>query len=265
MTQMDGVVWQLRTDKAIQALKNGKRLDGRANDEYRKVQVKSGISENAEASCWLKLGETEVIAGIKMLPKEPFPDTPNEGAISVGAEFLSIASPTFETGPPSEESIELSRVVDRGIRESKCLDLESLCLEEGEKVWNIFVDIYALNDDGNLMDASSLASLIALQQAKIPKLDSEYNIVKDEFKGKLKLHRLPVLSTFAKVGSTIVLDPILVEEKAQTARFSVATTEDNYLSAFQKGMGGSFSLQEINEMIEIALKRGKELRKHAKE
>ncbi len=265
MTQMDGIVWQLRADKAVQALKNGKRLDGRALDEYRKVEIKTGISDNAEGSCRLKLGQTEVIVGVKMMPKEPFADTAGEGAITVGAEFLSIASPTFETGPPSQESIELSRVVDRGIRESKCLDLESLCIKEGEKVWNIFLDIYALNDDGNLMDASGLAGLIALQQTKIPKIDSDYNILKGEFKGKLKLARLPVISTFAKVGSAIVLDPILVEEKAQTARFSIATNEDDYLSAFQKGLGGTFSLQEINEMVEIALKKGKELRKLAKE
>ena len=36
-------------------------------------------------------------------------------------ELLPMAFPTFESGPPSEQAIEYSRVVDRGIRESKML------------------------------------------------------------------------------------------------------------------------------------------------
>ena len=43
-----------------------------------------------------------------------------------GAELRPVAGRKYEPGPPSPESIELGRVVDRGIRESGCIDMESL-------------------------------------------------------------------------------------------------------------------------------------------
>lgn len=235
-------------------------MDKRAFDEYRKIEIKTGISQNADGSARVKIGETEVICGIKSDIGTPYPDSPDEGSISVGMELLPLASPSFESGPPSEESIELARVVDRGIRESHALDFKKLIIKEGEKCWIVFIDLYAINDDGNLFDASSTAALAALLDARTPKIEDE-KIVKGEYSGKFKLERLPLLSTFGKINNFVVLDPNLAEEKALQGRFSVATTEDNYLTAFQKGYGGSFSFSEIDNCIDIALKRSKEIRK----
>jgi exosome complex component RRP42 len=256
---MNDIIWELKSDKIIAALKEGKRLDGRALDAYRKIVLERNISKNADSSARVKLGDTDIVVGIKSVPGEPFPDSPDEGSISVSAEFLPIASPSFESGPPSEESIELARVVDRGIRESKCLDFKKLCIREGELVWVVFIDIYTLNDDGNLFDASALASIASLLDARLPKLEED-KIVAGEYSGKIAVERQPVLSTFAKISETIVADPTRAEEKAMASRFSVATTEDNYLSAFQKGLGGSFTVSEIDHCIDIALARSKELR-----
>lgn len=257
---MEDVTWDLKADKARNLMKENKRIDERALDQYRQLEIKKNISENADGSALVKLGGTEVVAGVKMMPGEPYPDSEDEGTISVGTELLPLASPEFEFGPPRPESIELARVVDRGIRESKAIDFKDLCIEEGEKVWIVFIDLYALNDDGNLFDASSIAGLVSLLEARIPKLE-DGKIVKGEYAGKLKLARKPLLSTFAKISNKIVLDPTLVEEKAQDARFSVATTEDNYMCAFQKGGSGGFSESELDQCIETAFKSTKELRK----
>ena len=257
---MDDVIWDLRAQKAVDLIKEGKRADGRAMDQYRNVEVMKNISKNAEGSARVKLGGTEVIAGVKMIMGEPYPDSPDKGTIAVMADLLPIASPEFEYGPPSPQSIELARVVDRGIRESKALEFKDLCIEEGKKVWIVFIDLYALNDDGNLFDAFSIAALSSLLEAKIPKLEKG-EIVKGEHSGKLKLSRKPILTTFSKISNKIVLDPILMEEKAQEARFSLSTTEDDYMCAFQKGGGGSFKAEEIDQCIDIAFKKAKELRK----
>jgi len=99
---------------------------------------------------------------------EPYPDTPEQGAMSTAVELIPLASPDFESGPPRANAIELSRVVDRGIRESKFIDLEKLCIESGEKVWIVFIDIHVLDYDGNLFDACSLAASAALLSAKVP-------------------------------------------------------------------------------------------------
>jgi exosome complex component RRP42 len=257
---MEEAIWALRSDKVIEAIKEGKRLDGRKVDEYREVKIQHNISENANGSARVLLGETDVIAGVKMGPADPFPDVPDEGSISVGVELLPLASPSFESGPPREEAIELARVVDRGIRESKTIDFKKLCIVEKEKVWMVYIDLYIMNDDGNMFDASSIAAMSALLETRYPKLE-ENAIVKGEFAGKLHLSRKPLLSTFAKIGGKIVLDPALVEEKAMEARFSCATTEDNLFCAFQKGAGGAFTTAEIENCLDVAMRKGKEIRK----
>ncbi len=257
---MEEAIWALRSDKVIEAIKEGKRLDARKVDEYREVKIQHNISENANGSARVLLGETDVIAGVKMEPAEPFPDVPDEGSISVGAEFLPLASPSFEPGPPREEATELARVVDRGIRESKTIDFKKLCIAEKEKIWMVYIDLYMMNDDGNMFDASSIAAMAALLETRYPKLE-ENAIVKGEFAGKLHLSRKPLLSTFAKIGGKVVLDPALVEEKAMEARFSCATTEDNLFCAFQKGAGGAFTTAEIENCLDIAMRKGKEIRK----
>jgi exosome complex component RRP42 len=99
-------------------------------------------------------------------------DTPNDGVLTVNAELAPIASPSFETGPPDENSVELARIVDRGIRESKMIDTEKLCIEPGKKVFVVFVDIYVLNHDGNLIDASAISALSALLTSKMTRLPS---------------------------------------------------------------------------------------------
>ncbi len=175
------VLSQLEADAAIKAVREGKRLDGRKLDEYRKITVETDISKNADGSVRVKVGETEIVCGTKCLPGTPFPDTPDEGSISVGLEFLPIASPEFEPGPPQALAIEISRVVDRGIRESKALDFAKLSIKDGEKVWSVFVDMYTINDAGNLMDACSIAAMKALSETRLPKLDDEFKIVKGEY------------------------------------------------------------------------------------
>ncbi|MBN2067721.1 MAG: exosome complex protein Rrp42 [Candidatus Diapherotrites archaeon] len=257
---MEETIWDLRTDKTIAAIKEGKRLDGRKFDEYREVKIVNDISENADGSARVLLGKTDVIAGIKMVPGDPYPDSPDEGTISVGAELLPLASPSFESGPPREEATELARVVDRGIRESKAIDFKKLCIREGELVWIVFIDVYTMNHDGNLFDACSIAALSSLLKTKIPKLEAD-RVVAHEYAGKLALARKPLLSTFAKMANNVVLDPILSEEKAMEARFSCATTEDDCLCAFQKGGGGSFTESEIDNCIDVAFKKAKDIRK----
>ncbi len=253
-------LWDLRVDKIIADLKEGKRFDGRKVDEVRSVVISNNVSENADGSARVKLGETDVIAGVKMIVGEPYPDSPGEGSISIGAELLPVADPEFEVGPPRADAIELARVVDRGIRESKAIDFSDLCIVEGEKVWVAFVDIYVINNDGYLFYACSLAALSALINTRMPKLEDD-KVVHGEYSGKLKVHKKPILNTFGKIGNIVVADPMFLEEKAMSARFSVAIMDDNNISAFQKGLAGSFFVSEIDSAIDVAIRNSKQIRK----
>ena len=152
-----------------------KREDQRGLLDYRHpITIETGISSNtAEGSARVKIGDTEVVAGIKLDIGTPYPDTPDEGAIMVDVELIPLSSPEFESGPPNIDAVELARIIDRGIRESHCIDMPKLCIKKGEKVWMVFMDVYPINDDGNLLDASFLAVLAALRDARFPEHDQK--------------------------------------------------------------------------------------------
>ncbi|MEM3333294.1 MAG: exosome complex protein Rrp42, partial [Thermoplasmata archaeon] len=164
----ESVVSEIKRDYIQKLLSQGSRIDGRGPNEFRKIEVIKNFIPRADGSALVKLGNTQVLVGVKIETGEPFPDTPNSGVLSTNAELVPLASPTFEAGPPGEEAIELARVVDRGIRESKAIDLEKLVIKEGELVWVIFVDIHVLDYDGNLFDASALGSIVALKNSVVP-------------------------------------------------------------------------------------------------
>jgi exosome complex component RRP42 len=209
----------------IKALEKNVRYDGRKTDSYRSVEITYDISQNAEGSASIKLGETQVLAGVKFEIDKPFSDTPDEGILMVNVELSPMASPEFESGPPDNWSIELARVVDRGIRESKVVDFKELCITPGEKVWMVNVDIVALNDSGNLLDACSLAAIAAIKNALFPEVvDGKVNYSKKSKKG-LKLKDVPLSVTVHKIGEFYLVDPISEEEKDIEAMVDLATSK----------------------------------------
>ncbi|MEM0058304.1 MAG: exosome complex protein Rrp42 [Candidatus Bathyarchaeia archaeon] len=262
MTTAATTVVRVKQRQIAQLIAKGKRLDGRGLNDYREIKVEHGIIERAEGSARVLLGKTEVMVGVKIETGEPFPDTPNEGVLTVNAELVPLASPTFEPGPPDENAIELARVVDRGIRESKAIDLEKLCIVPGKKVFVIFVDIYVLNHDGNLIDASALAAMAALLNTKM----FNYEIENGEVNIKpgftpLPVRRHPVAVTFAKINDKLVVDPWLEEEQIMDARLTITTDDDGNICAVQKGGSGYFTPKQVMEAVQIAREKASEIRK----
>lgn len=239
----------------------GKRVDERGPLDYRPLKITPGTVEKANGSTMVDLGRTKVLAGIKIEPGTPFPDTPDEGILTVNAEFVPLASPTFEAGPPDENSIELARVVDRGIRESKAIDLKKLCIEPGKKVFVVFVDIYVLDHDGNLIDAAGMAALGALISAKMHAFEVKNGElqIKDQII-PLPLANYPVPVTAVKIDGSIVLDPSLKEEQVTSCRLTVTTTKDNNICAMQKGGLGVFTPDEVKQIVSTAISKSKDLR-----
>jgi exosome complex component RRP42 len=259
---MSSLVTKVRLRQIEQLIEKGKRLDDRGLLDTREIKIEQGVIEKAEGSARVFLGKTEVLVGVKVGLGEPFPDTPNEGVLTVNAELVPLASPNFEPGPPDENSIELARVVDRGIRESKCVDTEKLCIEPGKKVFVVFVDIYVLNHDGNLIDAAALAAMAALINTKMP----NYEIKDGELKMKqgysqLPLRSHPITVTTGKINNLLITDPMAEEEQVMDSRITFATKEDGTICAIQKGGSGYFSPQQILEASKIALDKAVELRK----
>lgn len=252
---MNEIVSSVKKDYIVDLAKQGKRVDGRALDQLRDVSVEFDQIKNANGSAHVRMGRTRVLVGVKIMRAEPFPDTPDSGVLMVNAELLPLASPSFEPGPPREDSVELARVVDRGIRESETIDLEKLGIKPGEEVWAVFIDIDVLDHDGNLIDASALAAMAALLNVKPPK-DEEWKL--EQF----PIQKRPIAVTVTRINDKLMVDPCLDEESVMDARLTIATTEDGSICAMQKGGTGYFSLEQTEQAYQLARAKASELRDH---
>ncbi|MBU0894890.1 MAG: exosome complex protein Rrp42 [Nanoarchaeota archaeon] len=242
------------TEKRIKKyLSEGKRFDNRTPEQFRDIKIETGISKNAEGSAKVKIGNTEVLVGIKMNVGEPYPDSPDKGNLMVTAELLPLSSPRFENGPPKFPAIELGRVLDRLVRESKFIDVEKLCIKKGEKVWTVFIDVYSINDDGNIMDAAGLGIIAALKTAKIPKYDEKEEKV---LYGELTDNNIPLAKhtpisiTYHKIGDNFIVDPTREEEDISEARITIGSYDES-ISSMQKGNSALLSIEEFNKVLDM--------------
>ncbi len=251
----EDIIAEIRKDYIYNLARKGERADGRAFDQYRDILVEPGVISKAEGSARVKIGNTQVMVGIKIQPGEPFPDTPNQGIIVTNVELVPLASPLFEPGPPDENATELARVVDRGVRESGAIDLDKLCITPKENVWMVFIDVHVLDHDGNLMDASALGTIAALKNAIVPA--KRFGLGEDF---PLPLRELPVAITAVVLDGAIFLDPSLDEEHIATAKLTVISNTKGDLSGMQKSGVAVLSLDQVVKVVELACKKAMEIR-----
>jgi len=251
---------EIRTTHVLDLAAEGKRLDGRGPNEYRKITVEPGFVTTADGSALVRIGETAVVAGIKLEPGKPFPDTPNAGVLTTNAELIPLSSPTFEPGPPQPGAIKVSRVVDRAIRAAETIDLTKLCVTPGEKTWVCYADMHVIDHAGNLIDASLLAALTALAHATVPA--KRFGIADADY--RLEVQHYPIECTFVRLGDAIVVDPSFDEERAAQGRLTVATDETGRIVAMQKGLVGAFSPDDVKGTVRRAFEHGARLREFAK-
>ncbi len=256
------VVSEIEKDYIVKLLEQGKRMDGRALNEHRPIEYELNYIEKAEGSAVISLGNTKIIVGIKATLGSPFPDTPNQGVITTSAELSPVASPYFESGPPSDDATILARVTDRAIRESHAIDLEKLCLIPEKLVWIIFIDIYVLNYDGSLFDACTLGSIAALATAKIPKVkvneDGTHEIL-DEVE-PIPISHYPITVTTYLIGKDLLIDPSIKEERISEAYLVLAFDENDNVVATQKGKLGTLKPNQIMPIVHESLASSKNLR-----
>lgn len=252
---------RLTIDRIKQYLSQGKRFDGREPWQFRDLKIETNVSSKAEGSARVKLGKTEVVVGIKLDVGEPYPDSKDKGNLMVTAELLPLSSPRFESGPPKFPAIELGRLVDRVIRESKLVDLEKLCIKEGEKVWTVFIDVYTINDDGGLLDASAIGAITALKNAKIPKYNEETGktVYGELTKESVPLAKhLPLSITLYKVGDNFVADPTREEEDASEMKITIGRSEDG-IHSMQKGEAKPIKIEDFEKCLEMSEKVYKDI------
>ena len=257
------IIPRVKRETIIRVLKKGERIDGRRFEDFRKINVMLNPIPKAEGSAIVHVGNTTVMTGVKLEIGTPYSDRPNEGVLQVHAEFVPLASPTFEPGPPDEDAIEVARVIDRSLREPKVIKLEDLVLIPGKRVWIVFNDLYLLDHDGNIIDTGMLSTILALNQTKMPevKIESEENIIINR---ENKINPLPinlnvVTVTIGVYEEYLIVDPSLDEELVIDSRITFAIDENRRIVGLQRmGMKG-IKPALFEEALDLALRKASEL------
>ncbi|XP_053712693.1 exosome complex component RRP45-like isoform X1 [Synchiropus splendidus] len=266
-------------DFLLKAIEEKKRLDGRGTYDYRKLKITFGTDFG---SCFVELGKTRVMAQVSCELVAPKENRPTEGILFFNIELSPMASPGFEQGRQSELSVKLNRQLERCLRNSKCIDTESLCVVSGEKVWQIRVDVHTLNHDGNIMDAASIAAISALCHFKRPDVsilgdDVTVYSVEEREPIPLSIYHMPISVSFSffKQGNFLLVDPIEREERVMDGLLVIAMNKHREICSIQSSGGimllreqvmrcskiASVKVSEITELITKAMENDKAARK----
>lgn len=223
----------------LDALEESKRLDGRNPSQRRPLELHFG---RVEGSALVSVGETNsdqaslVHAQASASIAEPSVSRPIEGMLSIYVTYCGSAAARFADvagSAGSDEAVEVTRLLERCLKESRCLDLESLCIVAEEKVWQIRLDVNILSAAaGGVADAASVAALAALVHFKRPEVTLQgdqvtVHPISERDPVALAIHHYPVLSTFAffdrqKAASSaekiVCVDPTWQEEQVMAGK-----------------------------------------------
>ncbi|KAL5567090.1 hypothetical protein UlMin_030254 [Ulmus minor] len=262
MEQRLANTWRLTANekKFIEtALLSDLRIDGRRPFDYRNIIIKFG---KEDGSAEVQLGQTHVMGFVTAQLVQPYRDRPNEGSLAIFTEFSPMADPSFEPGRPSQAAIELGRVVDRGLRESRAVDTESLCVLSGKLIWAVRIDLHILDNGGNLVDAANIAALAALLTFRRPECSlggengQEVIVHPPEEREPLPLivHHLPIAVTFAFFNSenSVLIDPTYHEEAVMGGRMTTTLNANGDVCSIQKAGGEGVLQSVIMQCLRIA-------------
>ncbi|XP_068606617.1 exosome complex component RRP45 [Brachionichthys hirsutus] len=266
-------------DFLLKAIEEKKRLDGRQPYDYRRMKITFGSDYGC---CFVDLGKTKVVAQVSCELVAPKESRPNEGIMFFNIELSPMASPAFERGRQSELSVTLNRQLERCLRNSKCIDTESLCVVSGEKVWQIRVDVHLLNHDGDLMGAASVAAITALCHFRRPDVSiqgDEVTVYGPEERDPipLSIYHMPISVSFSffQQGTYLLVDPCEREEQLMDGLLMIAMNKHREICSIQSSGGilllkeqvircskiASVKVSEITELISKALENDKKARK----
>lgn len=261
------VLDELKRKEIVDLLSQGKRIDGRAFDQPRPLSIETGVIPKANGSARVRLGDTEIVTGVKIQPDKPFPDLGDKGIFICTAEILPLAHPDAEPGPPGEDVIELARVVDRGIRESGMIDMSKLVLEKDKSVIGIFADNSVIDHNGNLFDACSYATTAAILSCKIPKweIKNAVPVLVEDHESSPPITTIPVSITMGRIGEHILVDPNAEEWECIDARITITTNSDGNICALQKGGEDGFTVDQLLKCADIAVLAATKIRERLKQ
>lgn len=198
-------------------IKSAVRPDGRGQNHHRPLSISFGPDYGC---CLTSIGNSKVMAQVSSNISEPRLTRPSEGVINIRVDLSLLGSCNYDTSRSSKECVQLTRLLHKGIKDARCIDLEALCIISGEKVWHVQVDITVMSHEGNLIEAASIAALAALAHYRRPEVSVEDgNVILHSFEMRdpitFTMLHFPFLMKFAffKEATISFVDPSEDEER----------------------------------------------------
>ncbi|CAB3402537.1 unnamed protein product [Caenorhabditis bovis] len=247
----------------LESLRAGKRLDFRKCDEFRDAKLVVG-AECGTAIC--SIGQTKVMCAVSAQIAEPSSMRPQKGVINIDVDLSPMANPSNEHDRLGQKGMELIRLLELIIRDSRCVDVESLCIRAGKEVWKIRVDVRILDEDGSILDCACLAAITALQHFKRPNvtLEPHHTLIYSEYEKSpipLNIYHMPVCTTIGILdkGSQVIIDPTEKESACLDGSIVVACNKRKEVCALHQSTNLILTTKQIENCVKIALKRAETL------
>ena len=226
------------------------RIDGRAADQLRPVEIIPNFNKFAEGSCLIRCGNTQVLCCASVEERTP-PHVP-EGEGWVTAEYSMLPRANRERSKRdisklklSPRSAEIQRLIGRSLR--ACVDMKKL----GERT--ITVDCDVLQGDGGTRTASVTGGFVALSYAL-------HKLVADGVLPEMPLTTCVAAVSAGIVGEEPMLDLCYEEDShAQVDLNCVMTGEGNLVELQGTGEGRPFTVDEQRALVDLCAKGIKEL------
>lgn len=248
----------------LHSVQDNFREDGRSCEDYRYMELETGIISNTNGSARVRLATTDVLVGVKMQLTPVDPQKPNVGRMEFFLDCSANATPEFEGRGGEALASEITALLSRAYAAPSAMDYPALCVLPGQQAWLLYVDVLLLECGGNLFDAVSLAVKAALFNTKIPNVTMtkdeggvELDVSDDPFDFKrLDVSSAPVIITVNKIGHNHVVDASEKEEACSLARIMLGVTQNGVVTAMKKEGSGSLDADSISDMMESAKKVG---------
>lgn len=215
------------------------RIDGRKNDEIRKVKITKDYLKHPDGSVLIEMGDTKVICSAMIEDKVPhFLRNSGKGWITAEYSMLPYSTHSRKIREASRGRIEgrtqeIQRLIGRTLR--SVVDLEKL----GEKT--IWLDCDVIQADGGTRTASITGAFVALVLA-----------LEKMFKTNLPIKGFLSAVSVGVVEEEVLLDLCYKEDSSAKVDMNIVMTgEGEFVELQGTGEEAPFTIKELNEIVRL--------------
>lgn len=125
----------------VQILQKDFRCDGRKRQDYRPMELETGIVTHANGSARLRLANTDILVGVKTEIDVPIQERHDEGKIEFFVDCSANATPEFEGRGGEELAMEISNTLQKAYQSGQAFSLKNLCILPRQQCWKLYVDV----------------------------------------------------------------------------------------------------------------------------